>query len=274
MASPDLMDRHCARLPIPGRGRDGSDPGCSASIAVAVRRGSIGRDIDGDLVSARPAIEIMLNDENRFFLMDEPEDTALFRIYLKYPSETEFTQIHFMKDGLEQMVFYPAVPGDNSCRILFPADFFGRDGQYILRVEAMDKSENQSGKIHYQISFRVISEATITEVLNWPNPFSTRTHFVFTLTGYEPPADFRIQIMTISGKMIRELTMNDLGAVNIGRNITTGYWDGTDEFGDRVGNGVYLYRVVTNLKGEGIRKAASGADRYFREGWGKMYMMR
>ncbi|MFO7723285.1 MAG: C25 family cysteine peptidase, partial [Bacteroidales bacterium] len=47
------------------------------------------RILDGDLVSARPAIEIMLNDENRFFLMDEPEDTALFRIYLKYPSETE-----------------------------------------------------------------------------------------------------------------------------------------------------------------------------------------
>jgi hypothetical protein len=230
--------------------------------------------LDGDVVSARPAIEMLLNDENKYFLMNQPEDTALFRIYLKYPAATEFTQIHFRKDGIEQMIFYPAVSGDNRCRILFPADFLGRDGQYILRVEAMDKSENQSGKIHYQISFRVVTEATITEVLNWPNPFTTRTHFVFTLTGHEPPTDFRIQIMTISGKMIRELTMNDLGPVNIGRNITTGYWDGTDEFGDRVGNGVYLYRVITNLQGEGIKKAASGADRFFREGWGKMYLMR
>ncbi len=230
--------------------------------------------LDGDIVSARTNIEIQLNDENPYFFPDQPEDTALFRIYLKHPSATEFEPVHFRKDGMDQMIFYPATGKENRCRILFPVDLTGRDGRYVLRVEAMDKSQNQSGTITYQISFRVISEATITEVLNWPNPFSTKTHFVFTLTGAEVPIDFRIQIMTITGKMVRELTTDELGPLHVGRNITQGSWDGTDEFGDRLANGVYLYRVVTTLQGEKITKASSGADPYFREGWGKMYLMR
>lgn len=232
------------------------------------------RILDGDLVSARPAIEIQLNDENRFFVMNQPQDTALFRIYLKYPGGLEYVPVHFMQGAAEQMIFYPASGTGNKCRILFPADFLGTNGTFILRVEAMDKSQNQSGAIHYQISFRVESKATITEVLNWPNPFTTKTHFVFTLTGYEVPVDFRIQIMTVNGRMIRELTLAELGPLHIGRNITTGCWDGKDEFGDQVANGIYLYRVLTRLQGEEVEKATSGADRFFTEGWGKMYLMR
>jgi len=232
------------------------------------------RILDGDIVSARPMIEIQLNDENPFFLFDQPGDTALFRVYLRAPLENEFRQIFFRKDGTDQMIFYPATGNSNVCRILFPANFLDNDGTYLFRVEATDKSHGKSGSAFYQISFKVISRATITEVLNWPNPFSSRTHFVFTLTGYEVPTDFRIQIMTISGRVIRELTMAELGPVNLGRNITTGYWDGTDEFGDRVANGVYLYRVHSSIRTRQIEKTASGADPFFREGWGKMYLMR
>ncbi len=230
--------------------------------------------LDGDIVSARPAIEIQLNDENKFFLFNQLQDTSYFRVYLKYPSATEFVPVYFRKDGLEQMIFYPSTGTENRCRIMFPADFLGKDGKYLLRVEATDKAQNEAGSIGYQVSFRVITEATITEALNWPNPFSTRTHFVFTLTGYEVPTDFRIQIMNISGKVIREISAAELGDLHIGRNITTGYWDGRDEFGDPVANGVYLYRVLTRLNGEQLEKSSTGADRYFTNGWGKMYLMR
>ena len=230
--------------------------------------------LNEDLVSARPSIEIQLDDDNPFFLFNQPEDTALFRIYVKYPGEYDFTPVYFKDGGVDRMIFYPATGKDNQCRITFPADFTGRDGTYVLRVEAMDKSQNQSGNIHYQISFRVVSEATVTEVLNWPNPFTSKTHFVFTLTGVEAPDDFRIQIMTISGRMVRELTVQELGSVHVGRNITEGYWDGTDEYGDRLANGIYLYRVIVRNSGENLLKASSGADPFFQDGWGKMYLMR
>ena len=56
------------------------------------------------------------------------------------------------------------------------------------------------GAIDYNIQFEIINKQTITEVLNYPNPFSTSTKFVFTLTGSEIPDIFTIQIMTITGK--------------------------------------------------------------------------
>ncbi len=230
--------------------------------------------LDGDIVSALPVIEIVLRDENIFKYMDQPEDTALFKIYLKYPSTGEFTPVYFMKNGVEQMIFYPSDGNKNSCKIVFHADFTGIDGEYMLLVEARDKSNNLASQMAYQTAFRVISESSVTEVMNWPNPFSTITHFVFTLTGAEIPTNFRIQIMTITGKVIRELDMHDLGPIHIGRNITSGGWDGTDQYGDRVANGVYLFRLLTDLNGEKIKKMSSGADIWVQQGWGKMYLIR
>ena len=80
--------------------------------------------------------------------------------------------------------------------------------------------------------------------------------------------------MTVSGKIIREIMLNELGNIHVGRNITDYAWDGKDEFGDQLANGLYLYRVVTDLNGQKIEKRETEADQYFKKGWGKMYLMR
>jgi flagellar hook assembly protein FlgD len=120
----------------------------------------------------------------------------------------------------------------------------------------------------------VVNKSTITNVLNYPNPFSTRTHFVFTLTGSEIPDDFRIQIMTITGRVVREIRMAELGPIRIGRNMTEFAWDGHDEFGDQLANGTYLYRVWTSLGGDDIERRQTAVDSYFERGIGKMVLMR
>ena len=145
---------------------------------------------------------------------------------------------------------------------------------YTLEVEATDRSNNESGKYNYKIQFEVVNKSSITEVLNYPNPFSTSTRFVFTLTGNEIPTHMKIQIMTVSGKIVREIMLNELGNVHVGRNITDYAWDGKDEFGDQLANGVYLYRVITDLNGENIEHRETDIDKYFKRGWGKMYLMR
>jgi hypothetical protein len=90
------------------------------------------------------------------------------------------------------MYFYPSSSSSNNvARIEYPAAF-PVDGEYQLRVQAADISQNESGDIDFIINFRVINKSTITEVMNWPNPFSTRTHFVFTLTGSVIPDYFKI----------------------------------------------------------------------------------
>jgi hypothetical protein len=131
------------------------------------------------------------------------------------------------------MSFTPAVLPHNSCKINYqPA--LKQDGIYQLIVQAKDRSDNKSGEIDYKINFEIVNRSTITEVMNYPNPFSTSTRFVFTLTGSEVPTYFKIQILTVSGKVVREITNSGLGPVHIGRNITEYAWDGKDQFGDQL----------------------------------------
>jgi flagellar hook assembly protein FlgD len=111
-------------------------------------------------------------------------------------------------------------------------------------------------------------------MMNYPNPFSTSTRFVFTLTGAEIPDKVVIQIMNINGKIVREITEAELGPIRIGRNITEYAWDGRDEYGDLLANGVYLYRVHVSAAGKEIKHLSSGADSYFHKGLGKMYIIR
>jgi flagellar hook assembly protein FlgD len=80
--------------------------------------------------------------------------------------------------------------------------------------------------------------------------------------------------MTVSGKLVKEITRAELGELKIGRNITQYAWDGRDNFGDRLANGIYLYKVITKLNGSDIDKKASEADKFFVKEFGKMVLMR
>ena len=80
--------------------------------------------------------------------------------------------------------------------------------------------------------------------------------------------------MTVSGKVVREITESELGQLQIGRNITAFSWNGTDEYGDPLANGVYLYRVKAKINGVDIELRKSGADNHFKKGFGKMHLMR
>ncbi len=222
--------------------------------------------MDKDLVSGKPGILITLKDENQFLALN---DTSDFNVFLRKPSQQVAQLIQWGAD----MQFIPAVLPNNSCKILFNPTC-AEDGIYELIVQAKDRSDNQSGLIDFEISFEVINHSTITNVLNYPNPFSSSTQFVFTLTGTEVPDLFTIQIMTITGKVVREINRDEFGDLHIGRNITAYSWDGRDQFGDQLANGVYLYRIITRIDGQSIEQRESGADQFINQGWGKMYLMR
>ena len=122
----------------------------------------------------------------------------------------------------------------------------------------------------------MITESRVSNFLNYPNPFSTSTHFVYTLTGGEPLDRFKIQIMTVSGRVVRELTQDEVGPLQVGTHQTEYAWDGTDEYGDRLANGIYLYRVVAqDAEGREMKRLESGTvDRFFKNGLGKMVILR
>lgn len=229
--------------------------------------------LNGDIVDPKSEIVITLKDENDFYIMESESDTALFGLYLTYP-DGSMEQLHFRNAlGEPLMEWIPADAGTKKFKIIYQGDF-AQDGTYRLLVQGADRSGNISGDFEYDIEFEVDHHSSVTHLMNYPNPFSTKTQFVFTLTGSVIPDEFTIQIMTITGKVVREITVDELGPIKIGRNITEFYWDGTDEFGDQLANGVYLYHVIVKISGEEVDHRDSGADEYFVKDFGKMYLMR
>ena len=224
--------------------------------------------MDGDLVSANPRIDIQLKDENEFFFLS---DTALFKIFVNHPSG-EVQRIFFTDENIE---FFPAETDKNTAFITMNPNF-EVDGDYKLIVQANDVTGNQSGSSDYKVNFRIVNEKLISNVLNYPNPFSTSTQFVYTLTGDKAPDFFKIQIFSVSGRIVKEITQQELGPLKVGTHRTEYRWDGTDDFGDRLANGIYLYKVIVNEdNGESYKSFSNGSiDSYFTEGFGKMVLMR
>jgi hypothetical protein len=231
--------------------------------------------LDKDIVSPEPFILITLDDENPFLLMNDLTDTTYFEVKLKRPGSNSFENVYFRNGlGEEILKFSPAVDSKNQVKIEYNPDF-QTDGLYTLSVQGRDKSNNFSGDYNYEITFEVINASTITHLFNYPNPFSTSTQFVFTLTGREVPDQMMIQIMTVTGKVVREIKLEELGPINIGNNRTTYAWDGRDEFGDQLANGVYLYHVTAKINGQDIEHRTTSADENsFKKGFGKMYLLR
>jgi hypothetical protein len=187
------------------------------------------------------------------------------------------------------MRFTPAnlANGQNTATIDFTPSFLNDDqsddGQdYELIVTGKDVVGNKAGELDYHIAFKIISKPMISNLFNYPNPFTTSTAFVFTLTGSEIP-NMRIQILTITGKVVKEISRAELGNIHIGTNITDYKWDGTDMYGQKLANGVYIYRVISSLNGKSLEKyqtfygTGSGqknTNKLFNKGYGKMYLMR
>ncbi|MEM7658214.1 MAG: transporter, partial [Bacteroidota bacterium] len=231
--------------------------------------------IDGDLVSPTPEILIEVNDENPLVAIS---DSNAFELSFKQGTNlaTQFEDISVSSDP--RVVWEPAQLPENKARLYFypGRDFPLDDGEYTLRVQGRDQKGNSAGKAgnYYEIRFQVENKSSLTHVLNYPNPFSTSTRFVYTLTGMEMPELFQIHIYTISGRMVKMIDLLEMGDVSIGRNVTNYAWDGTDEYGDRLGNGVYLYRTVIKMPSQDLEMRTDQTDQYFNNGWGKMYLMR
>ncbi len=224
--------------------------------------------MDGDLVSAQPEIVIQLSDENRYIPLN---DTSLFSVYIK--SHQTGIENKIAIGSNPNVEFIPAKLPENKAKILYNPRF-SNDGVYELRVQARDINGNESGIYDYNISFQIINESTITNVFNYPNPFSTSTRFVFELTGSEVPDQMQIEIITVTGRIVKVIYLEDLEPLHIGKNVTQYFWDGTDMYGDPLANGVYFYKVDARLNGKKIKVRDNGTNQYFKNGFGKMYLMR
>jgi hypothetical protein len=222
--------------------------------------------MNGDIVSPSPLINITLNDNSKYLIINNPNDISIF---FQSPGSS---QVQILPSNPDIIRFGQTPGSTNTYNVEFnPKNL--PDGEYTITVQGKDVNGNKSGQ-YYTIMFTVENASTITNFYPYPNPFSSSTRFVFTLTGAYIPDDLRIQIITVTGKVVREITKEELGNIHIGNNISDYAWNGTDQFGDKLANGVYLYRVVIKDQGDNFQHRQTAGDKAFKKDYGKLYILR
>lgn len=145
--------------------------------------------------------------------------------------------------------YYEANADDfRSGKVRFPL-FDLEPGKHTVTVRAWDVANNSAtGKTEFLVLEN--GADALTNVLNYPNPFTDRTCFQFDHTLVGQSVEAIIQVYTVNGRLVRTLEGETVdfsdGTVRRDNCIE---WDGTDDYGDQLARGVYLYQV--RLKGDG-----------------------
>ena len=126
-------------------------------------------------------------------------------------------------------------------------------GLHTLTLKAWDVYNNASTKDIQFIVFDKDVSLELTNVLNYPNPFVNYTEFWFNHNSSDV-LDVSIQIFTISGKLIKTINGQTNAISNttssVSRDLT---WDGTDDFGGKIGKGVYVYKLKVRSSSTGMQ---------------------
>ena len=128
-------------------------------------------------------------------------------------------------------------------------------GIHTIELCAWDTYNNLSCAT---LTFVVVNdtELVLDNVLNYPNPFVNYTEFWFNHNKPNEPLEVQVQIFTVSGKLVKTLNQTIQSTGNLSRSII---WDGLDDFGDKIGKGVYVYKlnvksILSNVTAEKYEK--------------------
>lgn len=188
---------------------------------------------DGDFVTASPRIRIELTDPS-YEIIDTNyvKNTETFKILL------DNTAIPY-NDSRLKYTFQDVNP---RMTVLFTPEL--TDGTHALKVTAIIPSLTDT--ISLKRTLNVNRNLQLINVYNYPNPFNQKTNFTFVLSTV--PEELTIRIYSISGRLLKVIKRN-ADELNVGFNKSI-EWDGRDEDGDIIANGVYLYKVVLKKDGK------------------------
>ena len=189
--------------------------------------------IDGDIISSQPEIVITLEDNSPLPITPSLFTLVHQNVPLKFENNPDLS--------------FTYSPGETVSRAEIVWTPTLVDGRHTLEVLAKDSSGNFFDSTSHRSIFHVYSDADIRHVYNYPNPFSDDTYFTFELRGTLVPDELRIKIFTVAGRLIKEFSVPP-NEMQIGFNRH--YWDGRDQDGDEIANGLYFYKIIAKHEGE------------------------
>lgn len=198
-----------------------------------------GNDIlDGEYISSTPVIHVELNDQSLLSITD-PSSVMIYLNDNLIPNDTSIISYTFSTTNPKVKVDFTPILST---------------GEYELKVLWKNSSGNIVDSSGVKKFFLVSDEAKLLNVYNYPNPSKGETYFTFKLT--QIPEEIRIKIFTIAGRLVREIKLT---SAELKYDFNKIFWNGRDEDGDAIANGVYLYKVIMktgNKSEEAIQKLA------------------
>lgn len=112
-------------------------------------------------------------------------------------------------------------------------------GPHTIEFKCWDTYNNPS---EATLNFVVVDDGDLVleNVLNYPNPMINYTQFWFNHNKPNEPLEVQVQIFTVSGKLIKTINETVQTEGNLARSVS---WDGLDDFGNKIGKGVYIYKL-------------------------------
>lgn len=113
------------------------------------------------------------------------------------------------------------------------------EGKHTLSLKVWDVYNNSS-TAYTEFIVAKSAELALSHVLNYPNPFTTRTQFYFEQNRCCQQLEVNLQVFTVSGKLVKSISKYVQAE---GYRSDPIEWDGRDDFGDKIGKGVYVYKL-------------------------------
>jgi hypothetical protein len=136
--------------------------------------------------------------------------------------------------------FYQAALDDHTRgEVLYPLTNLAA-GKHTLKVTAWDLANNPG---EASIEFVVLEDqgAILQHVFNYPNPFITSTNFQFEHNRPGAMLDMEIRIFSLNGSLVK--TIERKGFISGGYRVDDIEWDGHNDGGTQLGQGLYVYKI-------------------------------
>lgn len=223
----------------------------AAGFDTTIYIGGLGNSLKDD--GQGPVVRAYLNDE-MFVNGGLTNERPVLIVKLKDSSGLNITglgvghDITATLDGNYSNVFilndfYESDAGSKSGTIRFPLPKI-EDGNHKLVIKVWDIFNNST---EYLLEFQVANseEFKIDHVLNYPNPFTTKTSFWFEHNRPNEALEVNIRILTITGKVVKTIRSTIFSP---GNRLVQLEWNGGDEFGAKVGRGIYIYQLTVKTR--------------------------
>lgn len=198
--------------------------------------------LSGMLVPRQPTMGILLQDANG--------------VDLHHTVNLKIDNTDYIKDGIvanDAVSFPENAHSIKNIQITLSPDL--KSGQHKLIVQAADVNGNLAEK---ELAFSVTQDFNIIVYGNYPNPFKDKTIISYTIESNEPIDNLSIKIYTTSGRLVRSKMLDLDETVPDDDILEPNYhelvWDGTDDDGNPVANGVYFAVIKGKYRNKVVKR--------------------